>query len=85
MPQLVTFRVARRGRRTIRVWVPVLPVVLVLSPVLMLAVAGGVVACRMYRVSATGALTTLWRIICALPGARFEIAEGHMALLVIIR
>lgn len=85
MPQLVTVRVKRPDHRTIRLWIPVLPVVLVLSPLLVLAVVGIIVACRMYQVSAGRALSTGWRIAWALPGTRFDIEEGGMALLISIR
>jgi len=85
MPQLVTLRVARPDRRTIRVWVPVLPVVLVLSPILVLAVLGVVVACHLYHVSAVRALGAGWRFVSALPGTRFDVEDGYMAVLVTIR
>ncbi len=85
MPQLVTVRVRRPGRRTIRVWIPVLPIVLVLSPILVLVAVGVVVACLMYQVSAVRAFGTGWRIFWALPGTRFDVEQGGMALLVSIR
>ncbi|RSM91541.1 hypothetical protein DMH04_00615 [Kibdelosporangium aridum] len=85
MPQLVTVRVRRPDRRTIRVWIPVLPAVLVLSPILVLTVIGVIVACGMYKVSAVRALSTGWRIFWALPGTRFDVEEGRMALFVAIR
>jgi hypothetical protein len=70
MPQLLTVRVKRPDRRSIRIWVPVLPVVLVFSP---------------YRVSVVRALGTGWRIVSALPGTRFDIEQGRTAVLVTIR
>jgi hypothetical protein len=85
MPQLVTVRVTRPGRRTIRVWVPVLPLVLLLSPILLLAAVGAVVACRMYGIDAPRALVAAWRLIAALPGTRFDLEDGHLGLLFIIR
>lgn len=85
MPQLVTVRVARPDRRPIRIWVPVLPVVLVFSPVVVLAVLGAAVACLVYRVSVVRALATGWRVVSALPGTRVDIEEGHMAFRISIR
>ena len=85
MPQLVTVRVTRPHRRTVRVWVPVLLVVLVLSPLIVLAVLAGVVACLVYGISATRALAALWRIVCALPGSRFDLEQDRTAVLVSIR
>ncbi|GIM91190.1 hypothetical protein Ato02nite_029830 [Paractinoplanes toevensis] len=73
----------RAGRR--RFFVPVLPVVLVLAPLLLLAVLGGLIACRVYRISALGALRGLGRLLWALPGARFEIDDGQTAVRVSVR
>jgi hypothetical protein len=80
MPQLLTVRVNR-----VRIWVPVLPAVLVLSPLLTLAALAAAVACLMYGVSVVQAFGTGWRFLCALPGTRFDVREGHTALLVSIR
>lgn len=85
MPQLVTVGVTRPDRRRIRVWVPVVPVVLVLSPVVVLAVLGAVVACRLYRIDVVRALGTGWRIVCALPGTRVDMEYSRTAVLVAIR
>jgi hypothetical protein len=85
MPQLLTLRVRRPDRRAIRVWVPVLPVVLVLSPLVVLAVLAGVVACRIYHISVMRALGAGWRAVCASPGTRFDIEQGRTAVLVTIR
>jgi len=85
MPQLVTVRVdSPRGRR-IRIWVPVLPVVLVLLPVLVLAVLVAAVACLVHRVSVARALGTGWRTLAALPGTRVDIEQGRTAVLVTVR
>ena len=37
MPQLLTVRVKRPEHRPIRIWIPVLPVALMLSPILRLS------------------------------------------------
>ncbi|WP_460624993.1 hypothetical protein [Kitasatospora kifunensis] len=85
MPQLVTLRVKRPDGRPIRIWVPVLPAVLLLSPLLLLAVLGAVVACLVYGVSVVRAFGTGWRIIFALPGTRVDVEQGRTALLIAIR
>jgi hypothetical protein len=85
MPQLVTVRHRRAGGRWLRLYIPVLPVVLVLSPLLLLAVLAGVVACLIFEVSPVGALRGAGRLLWALPGTRFEIEEGRTAVLVSIR
>ncbi|MFY9932530.1 MAG: hypothetical protein WAK82_31475 [Streptosporangiaceae bacterium] len=85
MPQLLTVRVRRPDARPIRIWVPVLPVVLVLSPVVVLAVLVAAVACLVYRVSVVRALGAGWRVVSALPGTRFDLEQDRTAVLVTIR
>ncbi|GII93543.1 hypothetical protein [Sinosporangium siamense] len=81
MPWLVTVRVKRAGRRTIRVWVPVL----VLLPLLVLAALAGVVACMVYRISVVRALGAAGGVVSALPGTRFDMEYGRTGVLVAIR
>jgi hypothetical protein len=85
MPQLLTVKVKRPNGRPIRIWVPVLPVLLVLSPVVVLAVVVAAVACLVYRISLLRALGTGWRILSALPGTRVDIKQGRTAVLVNLR
>ena len=85
MPQLLSVRVKRPDGRPIRIWVPILPVVLVFSPILVLAVLVAAVACLVYRVSMVRALGTGWRIVSALPGTRVDVEQGRTAVLVSIR
>jgi hypothetical protein len=85
MPQLVTVRVARPDHRPIRIWLPVLPLVLVFAPVVVLAVLGAAVACLIYSVSVVRALGAGWRVVSALPGTRVHFEEGRTAVLVTIR
>jgi hypothetical protein len=84
MPQLVTVRYRRPDGRWRRLWVPVVPVLLVLSPFLLLAVLGGLIVGRVYGygVSPLGALRGLGRVLWALSGARFEIDDGQTAFLI---
>ncbi|MDG4769980.1 hypothetical protein [Solwaraspora sp. WMMD792] len=85
IPQLVTVRWRQGDGRRRRLWVPVLPVLLMLSPLLAIAVLGGLVACLVYRISPTGALRAAGGLLWALPGARVEFVQGRTALLVIVR
>jgi hypothetical protein len=85
MPQLVTVKVRRPARRPIRLWIPLLPIVLVFSPLLILSVLVGVVACVIYKISPVRAIGAMWRVLSALPGARFHIEHAHTAVLVTIR
>jgi hypothetical protein len=85
IPQLVTVRHRRPDGRGLRLYVPVLPVLLVLSPLLLLAVLVGLVACLATRVSPVGALRGTGQLLWALPGTRIEIEQGRTAVQVSIR
>ena len=85
IPQLVTVRHRRPDGHWLRLYVPVLPVLLVLSPLLLLAVLAGLAACLAFRISPVGALRGTGQLLRALPGTRFEIEEGRTALLVSVR
>jgi hypothetical protein len=82
IPYLVTVRHRRPNGRWLRLYVPVVPVVLVLSPLLLLAVLAGLVACLTTRVSPIGVLRGTGELLCALPGTRIEIDDGRTAVLV---
>ncbi|MEU8114987.1 hypothetical protein [Micromonospora sp. NPDC048947] len=85
MPQLVTIKVNRPDRRPIRVWVPVLPVALLLFPVVVLVALAAIVARLVFHIGVVRALGAGWRVISALRGARFDIEQGHTAVFVAIR
>ncbi|MCX4769184.1 hypothetical protein EES39_22450 [Streptomyces sp. ADI92-24] len=85
IPQLVTVRYRRSDGRRRRLCVPVLPVAVVLSPLLLLAAPAGLVACRVFRVSPVGALRGVGQLLWALPGTRFEIEQGPTAVLISVR
>lgn len=85
IPHLVTVRHRRPDGRWLRLYVPVLPVLLVLSPLLLLAVLVGLVACLATRVSPVGALRSTGQLLCALPGTRIEFEQGRTAVLVSVR
>ncbi|MFJ2248789.1 hypothetical protein [Streptomyces sp. NPDC087862] len=72
IPQLVTVGRCRPDGRRRRLYVPVLPVLLVLSPLLLLAVPVGLVACHVTRVSPVGAVRGTGNCCahCPAPGSR---------------
>jgi hypothetical protein len=85
IPYLVTVCRRRRDGRWLHLNVPVWPVLLVLSPVLLLVVLGGLVACLVFRISGVAALRGLGHVVCALPGTQMEIEYGGTAVLVSVR
>ncbi|MDA0563338.1 hypothetical protein LG943_03180 [Streptomonospora sp. S1-112] len=84
MPQLVTLRWRRPGGRRHTVHIPVLPVLVVLSPLLLLAVLAGLVACRIFGISPGGALRGAGRLLWALPGTQVEFHDGSTAMTVAV-
>ena len=85
IPHLVTVRRRRPDGRWLRLYVPVLPVLLVLSPLLLLAVLVGLAACLAAKVSPVGALRGTGQLLCALPGTRIEVDDGRTVVLVSVR
>ncbi|WP_197717290.1 hypothetical protein [Glycomyces terrestris] len=85
MPQLVTARWRRRDGRRRRLFLPVVPIVLLLSPLLVFTVIGGIVACLMYGLPPLRTLAGVGRLFGALPGARFEFEQGRTAVFVSVR
>jgi hypothetical protein len=81
IPQLVTVRYRGPEGGRLRLWVPVVPAVIVLSPLLL---AGLVTGC-FFGISPLGALRGAGRLFWALPGARLEIDDGQTALLIRVR
>jgi hypothetical protein len=85
MPNLVTVRHRRPGGRGLRLHVPVLPVLLVLSPLLLLAALAGLVACLVFRVNPVGAVRAGALLVSAMRGTRIEVEHGRTAVLVSVR
>ena len=85
MPQLVTISIRPPRRKAFRLWIPLLPLLLVLSPVLLIALVAVVVACVAYRINPARALSTAWLLLCGLRGTRVDVERGRTAVLVAIR
>jgi hypothetical protein len=85
MPQLLTVRIRQPEGRPVRIWIPVLPMLLVLCPLVVLAVLGAAVACLVFRVDLARGLGAGWRLVSALPGTRVDVNQGDTAVLVAIR
>lgn len=85
IPYLVTVGHRRPDGRWLRLYVPLWPVLLVLSPLLLLAVLAGLVACLATWVSPVGALRGTGQLLWALPGTLIEVDDGQTALLISVR
>lgn len=85
MPQVINVRVRTSSRKTVRLWIPLLPVLLLLSPLVMLFLVVLVIACLATRVNPARALWTGWRLLWSLGGTRIDIEQGKTAVLVNLR
>ncbi|NED83392.1 hypothetical protein G3I76_25285 [Streptomyces sp. SID11233] len=86
IPQLLTVGYRRTNGNRRRLHIPLLPVAVLLSPLLLLAVVAGLIACRRaFRLSPVSALRVAWHLLWALPGTRFEIEQGPIAFRIGVR
>jgi hypothetical protein len=85
MPQLISMRIRRPHGRVIRIWIPIIPVLLLLSPLLILGALVAGVVCLAYRVNPLRAFGTGWRVLWAMSGTRVDVEQGNTAVLVNIR
>jgi hypothetical protein len=85
MPQVLNVRVQRPGRRRLRLWIPLLPLALLLSPVLLLAALVAGVACVFGQRWAAKVLSATVRLLWAAPGTEIEFQQGPTAVLMTIR
>lgn len=85
IPNLVSVRWRRPDGRWLRLHVPVLPVLVLLSPLLLLAALGAVVACLVTGMNPAGALYGAWQLLRALRGTRIEVEDADTAFLISVR
>ena len=77
MPQLVTVRVHSGQGRRIRLWIPILPILIVLSPLLIVAMVVVAVVCLFYRVNPLRAFGASWGLLSGLSGFRLDLLQGR--------
>lgn len=85
IPNLVRVQVRQPNHRTIRIWIPVLPVLIILSPLLLLAAIAGLIACVVFRIDPVRALVASFRLLCAVRGMHVEVDQPDAHVLVDIR
>ncbi|MEV3871398.1 hypothetical protein [Streptomyces sp. NPDC049906] len=85
IPRSVTVRLHRSDGRRRRLHVPVPPVLLVLSPLVLLVAVAGAVVCLATRIPPLGALRAVGGVLWALPGTLCELERGRTAVRLDIR
>ncbi|MFF3554281.1 hypothetical protein ACFYXL_12800 [Streptomyces tsukubensis] len=78
----MTVRLSRPGRRRLSLYIPALPLLLLISPLLLLLALALAAACLATRAAPMGALHGTGQLLRALPGTRVEVAQGRTAVLV---
>ncbi|GIH07732.1 hypothetical protein Rhe02_57990 [Rhizocola hellebori] len=82
IPQIATVRVQSRPDRHLRLWIPLLPIYLILTPVLFLIIIGGAVACARYRINPIRALTAGAQMLAGLGGLHIDIKAHHSNIMI---
>jgi hypothetical protein len=82
IPQVVSVRVRPRQGRGFRIWVPLLPFLLILSPLLVLAVLVGAVALLARRINPVRVFGAGWHLFSAMRGTLIDITEGDTTVFV---
>jgi hypothetical protein len=80
IPQVVTYCQRRSDGTWLRLYIPVVPILLLLVPLLVLLVLAGVIACFIFGVRTLDALRDTGRLLRALPGTRFHLDDGRTAV-----
>ncbi len=82
IPQIVTVRFQHRADKHFRLWIPLLPVYLILTPLLFLIIIGGVVACARYRINPFRALIAATSMLAGLSGLHVDIKQSHSNIMI---
>ena len=85
IPQLVRLQVRQPNHRTFRLWIPVVPVLIVLAPLLLLATFAAIIACLVFGIRPLRALVAVGRLVCALKGTCIEVDQPEALVLLDIR
>jgi hypothetical protein len=85
MPHLLRLQVRQPNHRTFRLWLPVLPILIVGSPLLLLATLAAIIACLVFRINPIRALVAAGRLLCAVKGTHVEVDQPEVLVLIDIR
>jgi hypothetical protein len=85
MPQVLRLQVRQPDHRTVRLWIPVLPVLIVISPLLLLTTFAAAITCVVLRMPPIRTLVAAAQLLCALKGTRVEVNQPDVLVLLDIR
>lgn len=73
IPHIIRLRIRRPSHRAIRLWIPVLPVLILLSPLFLLAAVAATITYLVMRINPVRAFVALGRVLRSARGTRIEI------------
>lgn len=76
IPQVVTVKYQSRPDRRHRIWIPLLPIYLLLTPLLPLIIIAVVVGCAVYRANPIRILVALTRLLASLGGITVDVQQS---------
>jgi hypothetical protein len=85
MPQVLSVRVRSGEIRRVRLWIPILPVVILLAPVIVLALIVALVALAVLRINPVRGLRAGLGMVAAVRGLRLAISSGDLTVHVRVR
>jgi hypothetical protein len=80
MPQVLSIRVHSGETRRVRLWIPILPVVILLAPVIVLVLVAGLVALAILRINPVRGLRAGLGMVAAARGLRLAISSGDLTV-----
>jgi hypothetical protein len=80
MPQALSVRVHSGSSRRVRLWIPVLPVVVVLAPVIVALLVVALVALAILRINPARGLSAGLGMVAAARGLQFEIGSSDLTI-----
>ena len=80
MPQALSVRVHSGESRRVRLWIPVLPVVILLAPLLALGLVVVLVGLAVLRINPARGLGAVWGLVAATRGLRLEFSNRDLTM-----
>jgi hypothetical protein len=80
IPQALSVRVHSGPSRRLRLWVPVVPVVILLAPLLALGLVVMLVGLAILRINPVRGLGAAWSLVAATRGLRLEINTRDLTI-----
>ncbi len=74
-----------KGRRRLRLWLPLILLWIVLAPLAILLIPVLAIVALAFRLSPTGALGSLWRVLWSSSGLRVDVQSPNAAVFILMQ